>query len=225
MLRTLFFTLILSVGLLCGCAEMSYLTGDYETALNEWRLKAEQGDANAQQNLGHMYDYGLSVPEDDKVAVKWYTLAAEQGLAESQYSLGVMYEQGFGVLEDDKVAVKWYTLAAEQGYVDAQNNLGGMYSRGHGVTTNVQTGVKWYTRAAEQKNTSAMFNLGEYERHNTKDYIRAHMWYTLSTSQGRAMDSITKAAINIIEKEMSPAQIKEAHKLTRDCKAKNYKGC
>ena len=103
MSRALFFTLILSIGLLCGCADISYLRGDYETALREWRLGAEQGDANAQQNLGHMYDYGLGVPEDDKAAVKWYTLASEQGLAISQYSLGIMYAQGFGVPKDAKV--------------------------------------------------------------------------------------------------------------------------
>ena len=48
--------------------------GDYATALKEWRPLAEQGDANAQSNLGWMYDNGLGVLEDDKAAVKWYRL-------------------------------------------------------------------------------------------------------------------------------------------------------
>ena len=68
--------------------------GDYVTALKEWRPLAERGDANAQSNLGVMYDKGQGVPQDDKTAVKWYTLAAEQGNALAQYNLGVMYANG-----------------------------------------------------------------------------------------------------------------------------------
>ena len=49
---------------------------------------AEQGDANAQYNLGNMYIYGNGVPENDTEAVKWYRLAAEQGQANAQYNLG-----------------------------------------------------------------------------------------------------------------------------------------
>ncbi len=56
--------------------------GDYETALNEWRPLAEQGNAKAQFNLGVMYENGKGVLQDHKAAVKWYRLAAEQGLAD-----------------------------------------------------------------------------------------------------------------------------------------------
>ena len=43
--------------------------GDYATALKEWTPLAEQGDADAQSNLGVMYDNGAGVPQDDKAAV------------------------------------------------------------------------------------------------------------------------------------------------------------
>ncbi len=33
---------------------------------------AEQGDVDAQYNLGVMYAYGDGVPEDDAEAVRWY---------------------------------------------------------------------------------------------------------------------------------------------------------
>ena len=36
----------------------AYNAGDYQTALQEWRPLAEQGDANAQTNLGVMYKNG-----------------------------------------------------------------------------------------------------------------------------------------------------------------------
>jgi hypothetical protein len=47
--------------------------------------RAKGGDADAQFNLGVMYDNGEGVPEDDAEAVKWYRRAAEQGFAEAQY--------------------------------------------------------------------------------------------------------------------------------------------
>ncbi|MDP7426472.1 MAG: sel1 repeat family protein, partial [Rhodospirillales bacterium] len=61
------------------------LSGDYATALREWKPLAEQGDADAQNNLGSMYDQGQGVLQDYKTALKWYTLAAEQGDADAQY--------------------------------------------------------------------------------------------------------------------------------------------
>ena len=66
----------------------AYNRGDYATALREFTLLAEQGDAVAQTSLGKMRSEGLGVPQDYKTAVKWYTLAAELGNAEAQYKLG-----------------------------------------------------------------------------------------------------------------------------------------
>ena len=54
----------------------AYEAGDYATALKEWQPLAEQGDAVAQNNLGHFYKNGLGVIQDYKEAVKWWSLAA-----------------------------------------------------------------------------------------------------------------------------------------------------
>ena len=56
-------------------------SGDFATALREWRHLAEQGDADAQYYLGLMYMVGQGVPRDYKTGFKWYTLSAEQGRA------------------------------------------------------------------------------------------------------------------------------------------------
>ena len=45
-------------------------SGDFATALREWKPLAEQGDSAAQRNLGLMYDNGQGVPQNDKTAVK-----------------------------------------------------------------------------------------------------------------------------------------------------------
>ena len=50
----------------------AFTSGDYASALREWIPLAEQGNADAQYNLGLMYDYGDGVPQDYKEAVRLY---------------------------------------------------------------------------------------------------------------------------------------------------------
>ena len=76
------------------------MQGDNKEAVKWFRLAAEQGDAEAQINLGVMYETGRGVPKDDKEAVKWYRLAAEQGDADAQFNVGVMHHNGTGVPQD-----------------------------------------------------------------------------------------------------------------------------
>jgi TPR repeat protein len=100
--------------------------GDYATALKEWLPLAEQGDAQAQYNLGLMYNIGQGVPQNYQEALRLYSLAAAQGNADAQSNLGSAYERGRGVPQDYKEALKWYRLAAAQGYDLAQWMLGVM---------------------------------------------------------------------------------------------------
>ncbi len=93
-------------------------SGDFATALREWKPLAEKGDATAQFNLGLMYRKGEGVPQDYKTAVKWYTLAAEQGHADAQYNLGWMYHNGEGVPQDYVYAHMWGNIAASNGDED-----------------------------------------------------------------------------------------------------------
>jgi len=97
----------------------AYNQGDYATAVKEWRPLAEQGDANAQFNLGQMHRKGQGVPQDYGAAARWYRLAAEQGIDDAQFTLGVMYQDGLGVLQDYVQAHMWYNLAAARNQEDA----------------------------------------------------------------------------------------------------------
>ncbi len=51
------------------------------------RKQAEAGNANAQFNLGSMYETGSGVRQDYAEAAKWYRKAAERGDARAQYNL------------------------------------------------------------------------------------------------------------------------------------------
>ncbi len=85
---------------------------DYAAALKEWRPLAEQGHADAQYNMGVLYDHGWGAAQDYAASAKWYRLAAEQGHADAQYNLGVLYDHGWGVAQDYVQAHMWFNLAA-----------------------------------------------------------------------------------------------------------------
>src|SRR5712691_10828758 len=126
----------------------SYERGDYALALREFRLLAEQGNADAQYNLGVMYAKGLGVPQDYVQAIQWFRRAAEQGNANAQYNLGLMYANGQGVPQDYTQAVQWYRRAAEQGRAEAQNDLGVMYAKGQCVPQDYAQAYGWFNLAA-----------------------------------------------------------------------------
>jgi TPR repeat protein len=77
--------LALVILLLCVSA-----TANAQSGFEATKRLAEQGDVDAQWNLGRMYGNGRGVPEDDAEAIKWYRLAAEQGYARAQFNLGGM---------------------------------------------------------------------------------------------------------------------------------------
>ena len=97
---------------------------DYQTAFKLWLPLAEQGDADAQYNLGLMYDNGRGVKQDDFEAVKWFRQAAEQGYTDAQFNLGVMYAKGQGVRQDKGQAKEWFGKACDNGYQDGCENYG-----------------------------------------------------------------------------------------------------
>ena len=92
----------------------AYARGDYATALIEFRSAADQGNSDAQHNLGVMYLNGEGVTQDYVEAAKWFHRAAEQGFGKSQHNLGLIYHNGQGVTQDYVQAHKWYSLAAER---------------------------------------------------------------------------------------------------------------
>ena len=183
------------------------------------RKSAEQGNSDAQAGLAWMYDKGEGVPKDAAQAVTWYRRAAEQGHASAQNSLGWMYGNGEGVPKDAAQAATWYRKAAEQGYVLAQKNLGVMYDEGKGVPKDAVLAATWYRKAAEQGNADAQHSLAVsyfFGEGVPRDAIRAYMWANLAAAQGNKKGAGLRDVF--ISKDMSPAQIAEAQRLTREWK-------
>jgi len=171
----------------------AYERGDYATAFRLMKPLAEQGDAQAQFNLGLLYNKGQGVPQDYAEAAKWYLKAAEakqrgvlRAIAQAQCNLGILYYNGQGVPQDYAEAAKWYLKASERNNAQAQLTLGMMHADGQGVP---------------------------------QDYVLAHMWLGLAASGSRASEAnFREMAIktrDLLAPKMTPEQIAEAERMTR----------
>lgn len=109
--------------------KMFGFTSTTNEEINHQLMKGEQGDANAQYNIGSMYDAGAGLPFDSVKAIEWYKKAALQGHAKAQYALGMMYESGYGSSHDTERAIDWFKKAAEQGDADAIFQINYVYNK------------------------------------------------------------------------------------------------
>lgn len=129
---------LLTVSLLAFSMVGFSYAADFQSILKQ----AQQGDVEAQTNLGLIYDKGVQgIMQDSKEAVKWYQQAADKGYALAQYNLGAMYYHGKGVEQSYTEAVKWWRLASVQGNIQARGDLGGMYALGLGVEKDIQKAI------------------------------------------------------------------------------------
>ena len=205
----------------CSLATTQYyqegrrVTGDM---LKWWRKAAEQGNAAAQYDLGVTYAFGNGVANDVAEALKWNRKAAEQGIAPAQYFLAAAYRYGEGVPKDVVEERKWSRRAADQGLTGEQFSTGLAYHTGKGEVKDEVEAVKWYRKVAEQGWEDAQSELGDAYRDGCgvpKNIIEAYKWFDLSAAAGRAY---AKQQRTLLEAKMTPEQIAEAQKLSREFK-------
>jgi len=96
---------------------------DMKRAFVLYKLAAEQGDANAQYDLGVLYRNGDGTKIDEKRALELFTLAADKGLAKAQFNIGAMYANGQGVEQSFATSREWMAKAASQGDENAIKEL------------------------------------------------------------------------------------------------------
>ena len=95
-----------------GGEYVAYDRASYATALKVWLPAAQQGDVNAMNYVGEIYEQGLGVQPDYALAVEWFTKAAEKGSSTAMINLGGLYESGKGVSQDMTQAMNWYRKAS-----------------------------------------------------------------------------------------------------------------
>lgn len=147
-----------------GDAARAWANGDLALARKIWEKMAGDGDGQAMNNLGVIYDQGQGVEPDAGRAAHWFAQAANAGNPSGMSNYGRMLEQGRGVPANPAEAARWFDLAARKGQAEAQYNLGLLYENGRGVARDETAAAAWYSRAASQNQKDALARLGHFYR-------------------------------------------------------------
>jgi TPR repeat protein len=215
--------MLVGIGLVLMTVVNSGECSEESSALKNYRLDAESGDAEAQSMLGYMYLTGEgSVLQDYTMALSWFSKAAEQGNWFAQFKLGEMYYYGVGVNQNYAEALKWYRKSAAQGILKAEFSVANMYRKGEGGEHNYKLALKWYQVSAEKGFSNSQYRLAEMYHEGMGvpvDQKKAYVWYSIASreSQEKGNQEIqtqAMAAIDNLKTVMTPEQISEAERET-----------
>ncbi len=77
---------------------------------------ADQGDAQAQYELGLMHELGMGIEKNLDQAFMWYQKSANQEHPKAQYNLGIFYALGKAGKKDIDKSKHWIKKAHDNGY-------------------------------------------------------------------------------------------------------------
>jgi uncharacterized protein len=178
----------------------AYMAKDYEAAINLLGLPAEQGDAQSNWMIAHMYRKGLGGTVNKAAAFEIYErMAANYDGEEPDANIRFFMVDGLtkladalrtgnseaGVKRDRRRALRYYNMAASAGSADAQYGLGSMYVLGDGVAKDESYGIRWLGAAAKKRHSGASALLGDVYS-EAGDKVRAVMWYRVAADTAGA---------------------------------------
>ena len=185
--------------------------GHYATALRAWIPMAESGNAEAQNNVGYMYEEGLGVPQNYLLAMNWFRQAADNELAQAQHNMGMLYHHGYGVAQNLEEAFRWFKLAADQELAESEYMLGLAYEKGEGTTLNYGEARRLFLSSARKNYTPAQmmyaFMLQAGEGGDSQPFS-AYVWGKITESNGSesAIDITTISGIQLADDEIIEAE-------------------
>ncbi len=163
--------------------------GQYERSIEIAKTLADDGDADAQHLLGHLYEKGLGVTADLARAMELYARAALHGQADAQFALGELALRGDQVKPDPARAVAWFKLAALRGHPGAKMRLGLIYAEGLGVEKDLAAAADYFEAAAASGDADAQYHLGAMHlagEGRDQDYQKAARLFEDAANQGHA---------------------------------------
>ncbi len=130
-----------------------------KSALDLYRLAAQNNLAEAFYNVGVYYETGTVVDKDPAKAFTFLMKAATANIAQAMNRVAGLYANGTGVAQDLVAAAGWYQRAADMGFAPAQIALGILYEQGAGVRQSRMVASSLYADAAQQGVALAMLRL------------------------------------------------------------------
>lgn len=162
----------------------------WNMTFDETKKAAEQGDAQAQFELGEV----CFKQRNYYKSAQWFQKAARQNNIPALCSLGWMYFKGRGVQKNFETAKWCYRKAAEQGDPHAQYNLGMMYIHERQSSKEAFT---WLEKAAINGHAEAQYQVGRMYASGdgvSRDMEKSKFWYEAADEQGhlKAQDELDK---------------------------------
>lgn len=119
--------------------------------------RAENGDAEAQYQLGMAYYNGEGVAKDDYRALDWFKKSAEANHAAANGMCGEFLRTGTATALDPQGAALYFTKGASLGDVFSQYRIGWIFWN----TSNYNDAIPYLRQAADAGNASAKCLLGQ----------------------------------------------------------------
>jgi TPR repeat protein len=200
----------------------------YATAFRAWKKLADQGAAEAQNNIGYLYEQGRGVKQSYARAIEWYKKAAEQDLAEAHHNLGMLAFLGYGMRKDYLIAKRHFTNAGDLDQADSEYMLGLIYHQGHGVKKNLARAKDYFLEAATHDSTKGqfmlafMFQAGEGHPADKSEPVKAFIWGNVAARNGY---SDAEDILSFSRMQMTESVQSKALELVTTCLESKYERC
>ena len=248
---TTFVLLILSSSLLSADVFVAGLNAidrsHYASAYRSFKPLAENGIAEAQNNLGFLYQNGFGVKRNYNTAIKWYELAAAQGLPEAQHNMGMLNYRGYGLSQSYSHARRWFTKSANQGLRDSHYMVGLIFLKGEGTQVSPTRAKQHFSKAAKSGDANAQYMLShmiasgdvesDYKTTSTRlspfDFAlftesesnQLIAALTLSLLASRNGQKMADQLVDYLNYQLDDKEIAEAEKLSEKCLESDYQDC
>ncbi len=184
-MRTALLWLLLIVGMAHG------------NTFDELLAQAEEGDAQAQAEVGQALLTGNGVEKDESAALEWIERAAAEENARGLFLLATLISVGAHPERPADEAIPLLKRAAELGDGFAQLDYGTGILEGEVPAVTLRQGVRFVRLAAEGGVIEAQRNLGLYygggSPHFPVDHIQSMRWFTAAAEQGDAIAQVNLA--------------------------------
>lgn len=200
----------------------------YATAFRAWKGLADDGEAEAQNNIAFLYERGHGVKQSYTRAIEWYKKAAAQDSPEAMHNLGMLAFDGYGMRQDYLAAKRYFTAAAELDLANSHYMLGLIYYQGHGLKKNPARARTHFMDAAKlgspigQFMTALMLQNGEGHPGDKTEPLKAFIWGMVSKMNGYAdADSLLEYS----KMQLSRSVQAKAAELAQSCFDSEYDRC
>ena len=140
---------------------------------------------------------------------------AKAGDPKWQLAVGNDYFDGVFQIKDDAEAVKWITLASDAGHIPAHARLGFLYDNMKGSLRDRSLAFKYYLKSAihgERESQYIVANRLLKGDGVAIDGLAAYAWFNVCAASFHRDAGVMR---DLISRELSPTQIDEAQKLSR----------